>query len=294
MTTWNEFYEKYDDWADSTQLKKISSLTDMGTAEQVADCTNYISDTVAEKLVKKAISMGTVFAPKDITTMDGQISEELTSEILEKYMATRRPVSVTEIQNLDALVPDSWLDQLILYNLNLGYRFTPKQIIDLEGYGSEAVLTEALKRCNTPLTANEIEDLEGVVDDTLLRSIDLKQGTHVFDEEEDEDWEEYDDSYDYADTSGKKPGLLSHIGALLVADEIDRRLWRDKKMKSDNYSSWGNRQRKHRIGDRVNVRNQSGTIADLDRNGGYSVDLDDGRYLQGVRESEIKKKGLFG
>lgn len=62
--------------------------------------------------------------------------------------------------------------------------------------------------------------------------------------------------------------------------------------------SFGNKPRKYHIGEVVYVRRygrrELGMIADVDRNGRYSVDLDNGLYLQGVSETEIERKGLFG
>lgn len=37
--TWPDFYQHYDEWAESTQLKKISSLENIGPASEVADTT---------------------------------------------------------------------------------------------------------------------------------------------------------------------------------------------------------------------------------------------------------------
>lgn len=229
MTTWKEFYDKYDNWSESTILSRISSLQDIGPSAEVIDCSNCISEQVAEKLVRKAISMGMTFTPNDIYELNGMISESLGKEILERYMATRKPISISEIQNLDALVPQESIDLTVLYDMQIGLRFTPKQIIELDGYVSEAVLTEALRRSNTKVSRDELEELDGIVDEKLLRKIDKKQKTHVFDDYN--DWDEYDDSYDYADTSGKKPGLLSQLGALYVASEIDKRIFGDKDKK---------------------------------------------------------------
>jgi len=282
--TWQDFYENYDNWSDSTLLSRISSLNGNCPSEEVTDCVNYISDNAAEKLVRKALSLGTVFTPNDIYEMNGQISEKLGKEILDRYMTTKKPISFTDIQNLDSLVPEECFDRIILYDLKVGYSFTAKQISELDGYGSEEVLTEALKKCKTKISKSDMENLEGIVDDDYLRKLDRKLGTHAFDD----DWDEDDDSYDYADTSGKKPGLLSHLGAFFVADQIDKKL--------SQSSSRGTGSRRYRIGDRVYVRRygkrEPGTIADLDRIG-YSVDLDNGLYLQGVRESDIERKGLF-
>lgn len=229
MTTWKDFYENYDNWAESTILSRISSLQDIGPSAEVIDCANCISEQVAEKIVRKAISMGMTFTPDDIFELNGMVSESLAKEILERYMKTGKPISVTEIQNLDALVSQESIDMTVLYDMQIGLRFTPKQIIELDGYVSETVLTEALRRSNTKVSRDELEELDGIVDEKLLRKIDKKQKTHVFDE--DDDWDEYDDSYDYADTSGKKPGLLSQLGALYVASEIDKRIFGDKDKK---------------------------------------------------------------
>lgn len=79
IMTWKEFYEKYDDWAESTVISKISSLKDIGPSSEVVDCANYIPEKAAEKLVRKAMSLGTVFTPNDITELDSAISENLAS-----------------------------------------------------------------------------------------------------------------------------------------------------------------------------------------------------------------------
>ncbi len=279
MITWKKFYDKYNDWAESTLLSRISSLQDMGPTSEIVDCVKYIPENAGEKLLRKAMNMGTVFTPNDIWEMDGVISEHLAKEILERYMATGVPISITEIKNLDGLMPQEYIDRTVLYDLQLGLRFTPNQILDLEGCVSEKVLTEALVKSNSRLSAREIEALDGIVDEKVLRRIDKKQKTHAFDEET--DWD------DYADTSEKKPGLLSLLGSLYVASEIDKQAFGSKKTSQ-----------KYRIGDVIYVRRygrrESGMIADITGKGRYSVDLDNGLYLQGVSETDIEKKGIFG
>ena len=41
--TWDEYYEKINDWAVSTAVNKMSSLEDMGTSDEVVDALNIIA-----------------------------------------------------------------------------------------------------------------------------------------------------------------------------------------------------------------------------------------------------------
>ena len=301
MTTWSEFYEKYDEWADSTILNRISSLKDMGPSDEITEVANCINDDASEKLIKKAHSMGTVFSPEEIADIADYIEEDLTDDLVERYMSTRKPLSYKDIENLDGLVSDQMMDKIILYDLGLGYGFTAKQIIDLDGIVSEAVLTKALQISNPKLTKRDIENLYGVVDEQVLFSIDRKLGTHVYDDEiEEDDWEEdddeEDDSYDYADTSGKKPGFLDRLGTFLFASSVDKKMREKREERLQNEApAWMNRKKKYSISERVYVRRygsrQSGTIIDVSTNG-YAVKLDDGTFLTNVRESDIER-GIF-
>ena len=40
---WEDYYEKINDWAVSTAVSKISSLEDMGTADEIVDALNIIA-----------------------------------------------------------------------------------------------------------------------------------------------------------------------------------------------------------------------------------------------------------
>lgn len=74
---WEEFYEKFDEWADSTQVNRISQLTTFGCHEQVAAIVQmYYDEKTASRLAKKAIAAGVRFTPAEIVNMQDSVNKE--------------------------------------------------------------------------------------------------------------------------------------------------------------------------------------------------------------------------
>ena len=52
--TWERFYERYADWTDSTIKSCISTLSDIGSGEEVVDVVLNISErSLKEQLIRK-------------------------------------------------------------------------------------------------------------------------------------------------------------------------------------------------------------------------------------------------
>lgn len=63
--TWDEYYEKINDWAVSTAVSKISTLTDMGAPDEVVEAINVIAfedEKGATRLLNKALKVGVKFS----------------------------------------------------------------------------------------------------------------------------------------------------------------------------------------------------------------------------------------
>lgn len=75
--TWEEFYGKFYDWAESTQISRISQLTSFGSHDQVAEIIeNYSDEKVASRLAKKALDAGVRFTPEEIVDLAIYVSKE--------------------------------------------------------------------------------------------------------------------------------------------------------------------------------------------------------------------------
>lgn len=65
--TWEEYYEKFYDWAESTQVRNLYSLTSLGSADEVAEIISELSNkSAANYLLKKAVNAKIAFSVSDL------------------------------------------------------------------------------------------------------------------------------------------------------------------------------------------------------------------------------------
>lgn len=69
--TWDEYYEKFYDWAESTQVRNLSALTSLGSADEVAEIIIELQVNVpaANRLLKKAVAAKLAFSGSDLVVM---------------------------------------------------------------------------------------------------------------------------------------------------------------------------------------------------------------------------------
>lgn len=82
--TWDEFYDKFYDWAPGTQIKKISQLSSFGSPEEVWEVAENLDDgAVATRFIKKALINDVRFTAKEIDQMIGSIDDEVVNRALQ-------------------------------------------------------------------------------------------------------------------------------------------------------------------------------------------------------------------
>ena len=87
--TWETFYDRFYDWADSTQVANISKLTDFGPSSEVCEiATSFVDEKAATRLVKKALAAGVRFTSAEVLELDGCVSEALFPELV-KTVSTK-------------------------------------------------------------------------------------------------------------------------------------------------------------------------------------------------------------
>lgn len=61
--TWDEYYEKFYDWAESTQVRNLSGLTSLGPADEVGEIIIELQTNVpvANRLLRKAVDAKLAF-----------------------------------------------------------------------------------------------------------------------------------------------------------------------------------------------------------------------------------------
>ena len=80
--TWEVFYDRFYDWADSTQVSNISKLTTFGPSAEVCEIAQALFDEkAAARLIKKAMAAGVRFTSEEVVELDGCVDDTLFSEL---------------------------------------------------------------------------------------------------------------------------------------------------------------------------------------------------------------------
>ena len=86
---WDSYYEKFYDWATSTQIKKMSSLTSFGASAEVSEVAQeYMDEKAASRLIKKAVAYGVQFTPDEIYDLSGCCDISAMNELLKSAKCT--------------------------------------------------------------------------------------------------------------------------------------------------------------------------------------------------------------
>ena len=83
--TWEEFYDKFYDWAESTQIKKLSSLETLGSGSEVAEIIQefyFHHPEISNRLANKAVEQKVIFSGEDLADLTGIIDESIQNELV--------------------------------------------------------------------------------------------------------------------------------------------------------------------------------------------------------------------
>lgn len=120
--TWDDYYEKINDWAVSTAVSRISSLEDIGEPDEVVDALNIIAfedEKGATKLLNKALQAGVKFSGENLVEIWGLCSEESFRKAL--YQSADK----FTVDDLDEMY--GCIDDEIIINIAKRYRISPPE-----------------------------------------------------------------------------------------------------------------------------------------------------------------------
>ena len=101
--TWQEYYDKFYDWADSTQIRKLSSITDFSGAdpEEVMDAALAFADEVpATRLLRKALDGGVRFSADQVLELIYDVREDFQAYFAEHAGAVYTEEHLDELSDL--------------------------------------------------------------------------------------------------------------------------------------------------------------------------------------------------
>ena len=124
---WSEYYEKFDEWATSTQISRLSALTSYGPSNEVTEVAQGLMDeTAASRLIRRALAAGVQFTAEEICELVDCCNAAVLNALLENSACT----------------------------------FTREQLEDLWGAVDDAVLEQTALRCRVKLFDDDEEEKE--------------------------------------------------------------------------------------------------------------------------------------
>ena len=115
--TWDEYYNGFYDWSESTQISKLSTLTDFGSSDEVCEIAqNFYDEKIATRLIRKALNCGVKFTTEEIVELLNWVSNDIYNELAQ---ANSDPYTYETLDELYCLVDDEIIEKLAKkYNIH--------------------------------------------------------------------------------------------------------------------------------------------------------------------------------
>ena len=215
--TWAEYYDKFYDWSESTQINRLSSVKDFGPASEVCEIAEaFCDEKIASRLIRKALAAGVKFSSDDVANLEGVVTDELFMEMTQSLggsmswelfydhfydwkMSTRRSNAVAQKQFGPAqevvdvaieLLDEGSATQFLSNAHAAGVRFSAEEILQLDGSVSGSIIAKLAMSASDTLSPEDLDDIAYLMSDAEVKKVAQKHGITIEEEEEDEFWED--------------------------------------------------------------------------------------------------------
>ena len=108
--TWDEYYNAFYDWSESTQISRLSSLTDFGPSDEIFEIAqNFYDEKIATRLIRKALNYGVKFTTEEIVELLNWVSKDIYNELAQ---ANSNPYTYETLDELYCLVDVKIIEKL--------------------------------------------------------------------------------------------------------------------------------------------------------------------------------------
>ncbi len=111
---WQIFYERFFDWASSTQIQRVRQLTSFGPSDQVTEVAQELMDEKsASRFIRKALEVGVSFMAENIEDLWSVCDKKTINAILEK---SREHFTQEQLENLWGMADDDVINRVAKKN----------------------------------------------------------------------------------------------------------------------------------------------------------------------------------
>ena len=101
LMTWEEYYDKFYDWSENTQVNKLSSVESLGSADEVAEVMMELAfhhEDAVNRIARKAIEQKIIFSAQNISDLTLSMDSGLQGQMA---LQSASAFSEKDIQNLE-------------------------------------------------------------------------------------------------------------------------------------------------------------------------------------------------
>lgn len=110
--------------------------------------------------------------PEEISELvECALDEKGMVKLLKRAMAEDVHFTSEQVLNMAACMSEAHADVLIKYSLNQGLLFRPEDAVEMYGNCSEAVLNQMVQAVSAPFTKEQVEELDGNIDESVLKNL---------------------------------------------------------------------------------------------------------------------------
>ncbi len=210
---WSEYYEKYDDWQDSTQYSRLASITDFGPdtspSSEITDCVQYVDERTANRIIKLALKAGVRFAVNEIADIIEYVTQDddIVRVLLNSADESAFTAELIE-RILNCLVDEEPVIQLIGRICKKPNYFKDTELVSLcENLADDEAIEKLLLSNKSKFSEDALNTLcDLCVDEEIIRAISKRSGIPYSDPDVDDDIE-LDDFTVNTYTTPRKKGL---------------------------------------------------------------------------------------
>lgn len=110
--TWEEYYDKFYDWSESTQISRLSSVEALGPADEVAEVMlefAFNREDIVNRIARKAIEQKLIFSAENIMDLTNSMESGLQGQMALQSVSA---FSEEDIRNLEGFLDDDVLVKL--------------------------------------------------------------------------------------------------------------------------------------------------------------------------------------
>ena len=110
--TWEEYYDKFYDWSESTQISRLSSVEALGPAEEVAEVMlefAFNHEDIVNRIARKAIEQKLIFSAENIMDLTNSMDSGLQGQMALQSVSA---FSEEDIRNLEGFLDDDVIVKL--------------------------------------------------------------------------------------------------------------------------------------------------------------------------------------